>query len=141
MSAGLPGLEELTILPDGTPGDELARALPDPDQAPAERGRVRGSRARDGLADDGPSLMADLSGGLYPLLLAEYARRLEGCSPAADGAVVRAIGRAMADLVLVQEEGPPSAAGLGSPGELGGVPPSASPPRRGPAEVRETALR
>ncbi|MGO9332991.1 MAG: hypothetical protein ACLQCU_02855 [Acidimicrobiales bacterium] len=105
VSAGLPGLEELTILPEGTLGDELARALPDRGQALAERGRVRDPRDRDSREYDGLSLIADLSGRLYPLLLAEYARRLELCSPAADGAVVRAMGRAMADLEVVRAEG------------------------------------
>lgn len=113
VSVGLPGLEELTILPEGTLGDELARALPELDQALAERGRVRGPRDRDSRADDGLSLIADLSGRLYPLILADCARRLEVRSPAADGAVVRAVGRAMADLEVVQAE---RAALCGRPG-------------------------
>lgn len=62
VSVGLPGLEELTILPEGTLADELARALPDLGQALSERGRVRGPRDRDSRADDGLSLIADLCG-------------------------------------------------------------------------------
>jgi len=98
VSAGLPALAELTLLPDGALGVELARTLPDLGDVPAPQ-------SRDSQADDGRVLIADLSGRLYPLLIGEYARRLEVATPAADGAVVRTIGRAIADLEVIRAEG------------------------------------
>jgi hypothetical protein len=103
VSTGLPGLEELTVLPENHLGDELARALPERDDGSCSAGTAPGSR--DSPPDTGLQLVADVTGGLYPLLLAEYALRLELCTQAADGAVVRTIGRAVADLEVVRAEG------------------------------------
>jgi hypothetical protein len=96
VSVGLPGLAEVTVVPDGPLGAELARALP------ISGGPVQ---SRDIATDDGWSLITDLCDRLYPLLLAEYARRLELASPAADGAIVRALGRVTTDLETVRAEG------------------------------------
>ena len=95
VSAGLPGLAELTVVPDGPLGVALARALPVGASAPV---------GREGPDEDGPSLIADLTAHLYPLLLTGYLRRLEAATPAADGPVVRILGRAVADLEVVQAE-------------------------------------
>jgi hypothetical protein len=99
VSVGLPGLADVTVLPEGPLGAELARALPSRESASSIGG------SRDSETDDGWLLISDLSGRLYSLLLADYARRLELSSPAADGAIARTLGRAMADLEVVRTEG------------------------------------
>jgi hypothetical protein len=96
VSAGLPPPEELTVLPTGTLGDELARALPEIESVPAPG---------VGRRDDGWQLVTELAGRLYPRLVEEYTRRLEKCSPAADGAVARTMRRAVADLESVRADG------------------------------------
>ncbi len=98
VSPRLPSLEELTVLPAGPLGDALSQALPEPDEAWA-------ASPGDSPGDDGWRLLARLSGRFYPLLLADYRHRLAICSPAADGALVRTIGRAVADLETVRAEG------------------------------------
>jgi len=112
VSVGLPSLKDLTVLPDDALGDELARVLPvrllpapvPPDLAPGhDRGPSPGNR--DSRTDDDIRLIADLTGQLYPVLLAAYRRRLELSSPASDGAVTRVLGRAVADLEVVRAEG------------------------------------
>ncbi len=114
VSVGLAGPGELTVLPEGDLGAELARALSAPGEGAGDAGSEGGSggaRASDGLV-----LVEDLVGGLYPLLLAEYARCLGRCSPAADGAALRTLGRAVADLRAVREEGSLLRAAGGSTG-------------------------
>jgi hypothetical protein len=103
VSRGLPGLAELTVLPEGLLGECLARALPEPDNVSSVPAAPSGSR--DSPPDNGLKLVFELTGRLYPLLLAEYALRLELCTPAADRPVVRTIGRAVADLEVVRAEG------------------------------------
>ncbi|MGA3214148.1 MAG: hypothetical protein ABSD97_00470 [Acidimicrobiales bacterium] len=102
LSPGLPGPAELTVLPEDLLGDELARALPEQGDD-AFPGMAAGFC--DSPSDNASQLVADLAGGLYPVLLARYRLRLQLSSPAADGAVVRTIGRAVADLEAVQAEG------------------------------------
>lgn len=103
VSVGLPGPEELTVLPVGALGDELARALPDRGHAGPDPGP--GAQSGDLPQDDGLLLVADVSGRLYPCLLGEYARLLDLCAPAADGPLVRTVGRAVADLEVVRAQG------------------------------------
>ena len=103
MSPGLPGLDELTALPGGLLGEELARCLPDRVETGAAPAPGAGGLGRP--PDDGRRLLGDLCGGLYPHLMAEYVRHLEKCTLAADGAVVRTIGRAVADLETIRAEG------------------------------------
>jgi len=98
VSVGLPSFAELTILPDGQLRDELARSLPDPSLEPRPR-------SRDSRGDEGRPLVVDLCDRLYPLLLSDYSRRLEIVSLAADGPVIRVIGRVIADLEAVRSEG------------------------------------
>ena len=103
VSVGLPRIDELTVLPEGVLGSELARVLPDPgcqDFDPASD-----PRTHDRQADDGNSFIDDLCSHLYPSLLAAYGERLETSSPAADGAICRIVGRAVADLEAVRAEG------------------------------------
>jgi len=105
VSVGLPGLKELTVLPEGPLGEELARTHPElPTRTHPERPIGPTRESGDSQPDEGASLVADLCGRLYPLLLAGYARRLESSSPAADGAVVRTLGRLAADLESVRSE-------------------------------------
>ena len=99
VSAGLPGLEELTVLPGGALGEALARWLPESGDGFAD------DEYRDRRSDNGLRLVADVTGRLYPLLIGEYALHLDKCTSTADGAVIRAIGRATADLEAVQQEG------------------------------------
>ena len=103
VSPGLPGLDELTALPGGLLGEELARCLPDRVETGAAPAPGAGGLGRP--PDDGRRLLGDLCGGLYPHLMAEYVRHLEKCTLAADGAVVRTIGRAVADLETIRAEG------------------------------------
>jgi len=98
VSVGLPGLAELTVIPQGPLAEELARALPDPAFDPLPR-------SRDSRGDDGRSVVVGLCDRLYPLLLSEYSLRLELASPAADGPVIRVIGRVIADLEAVRSDG------------------------------------
>jgi hypothetical protein len=103
VSVGLPSPQDLTVLPDDTLGKELARVLPAQVLPASDQGLS--PRDRVSPTDDGLRLIADLSGQLYPVLLAAYLRRLEDSSPAADGAVARVLGRAVADLEVVRAEG------------------------------------
>jgi hypothetical protein len=108
VSVGLPSPQDLTVLPDDTLGKELARVLPAqvlPAQVLPASDQGLSPRDRVSPTDDGLRLIADLSGQLYPVLLAAYLRRLEDSSPAADGAVARVLGRAVADLEVVRAEG------------------------------------
>jgi len=98
VSVGLPGLAELTVIPEGQLAEELDRALPELALEPH-------SRSRDSLGDDARLLVAGLCGRLYPLVRSEYSRRLELASLAADGPVIRVIGRVVADLEAVRSEG------------------------------------
>jgi hypothetical protein len=115
VSVGLPSLDGVTILPEGPLGAELALALP----ALGGAVRVSGDAGLSGEAPSGDArlpgdarpFVAEISSRLYRQLLAGYAHRLEVSSPAADGAVVRTLGRAMADLEAVRAEG--LAIGLG----------------------------
>jgi len=95
----LPGLEELTVLPGGALGEALARWLPESGDGFAD------DEYRDRPSDKGLRLVADVTGRLYPLLIGEYVLHLDKCTPTADGAVIRAIGRATADLEAVQQQG------------------------------------
>jgi hypothetical protein len=104
ISVGLAGLDELTVLPGGAIGDELARSLSKSSDG-AAAGALPGDESRDRRADSGPPLVEDVSGRLYPLLIDEYARYLDKCEPAADGAAMRAVGRALADLEAVRAAG------------------------------------
>lgn len=99
VSVGLPGPYELTVLPGGVLGDELARALP---EAPGE---LVGGEFRDSPTVSGPRLVVDLVERLYPLLAGEYARHLESPGPASDGPMLRCMGRAAADLEAIRADG------------------------------------
>jgi hypothetical protein len=103
VSVGLPGLAELTVLPESVLVVELNRALPDPGAGPA--GPAGGVGGGEAVLGDGCRLVAEITGPLYDLLLAEYALRLGVCTEAADGAVVRSLKRAVADLEVVRAEG------------------------------------
>lgn len=110
VSKGLPGWEELTVVGDGPLGDELARTLPESAGAPRvfpAGGGSSDTRPDSALAfsDAGLELVADLVGRLYPLLLDGYGSHLGACTEAADGAVMRMLGRAVADLEVVRAEG------------------------------------
>jgi len=105
VSVGLPGLDELTIVPPGTIADELARVLPVSDQGLLDFDDSSGSQGRDSAPDNGLPLVAGLCDRLYPLLLADYKLRVERASPAADGAIVRMVRRAASDLEIVLAEG------------------------------------
>ncbi len=75
-----------------------ARVLPPVDARPLPP-------SRNTRTDDGRALIADLSHRLYPFLLEAYNDRMELASPSADGAVVRNLSRAVADLEIVRNEG------------------------------------
>ncbi len=114
VSIGLPNLDDLTVLPAGALADELARVLPSVDAHPLPL-------SRDSGTDDGRVLIADLSHRLYPFLLKAYNDRMELASPPADGAVVRNLARAVADLEIVRNEGATLAGGrVGAGGGAGG---------------------
>ena len=90
VSAGLPGLSELTVCREGELVELLERVMP-----------VR--VGTDPL--DGREIAGEVLGELYPRLLREYAGVLERCEPASDGAVARSVRRAMADLEVIRAEG------------------------------------
>ncbi len=113
VSIGLPDLEDLTVLPAGALAEELARVLPLVDARPLPP-------SRDTRTDDGRALIADLSHRLYPFLLEAYNDRMELASPSADGAVVRNLSRAVADLEIVRNEGAVLAGGRGGAGGSAG---------------------
>jgi hypothetical protein len=99
VSVGLPGADELTVLPTSALADELARALPE------GAGKLAGAESRDSQTVSGPRLVADIVERLYPLLLVEYARHLLRPSPASDGPMLRGLGRAAADLEAIRADG------------------------------------
>lgn len=113
VSVGLPSLDEVTVLPDGPLGAELDLTLPALGDAVRLAGDARPSESAGEAAEagDARAFVAELSSRLYGQLLAEYSRRLEVSSPASDGAVLRTLGRVVADLEVVRAEG--FAIGLG----------------------------
>jgi hypothetical protein len=105
VSVGLPPIAELTVLPEGELVDELSRVLPEREAASDGPVVAEGTgNVRNGDRD-GRWLVGELVGPIYQLLLAQYYRQLEACEPASDGAVVRNLQRAVADLEVVRASG------------------------------------
>ncbi len=104
VSVGLPSAEECTVRPPGPLSEALDRALP-PALEPADGTRSAGPPGGDSPPDGGRELVERLVGGLYVLLGAAYAGRIEGARPASDGPVIRTITRVWFDLRELTEQG------------------------------------
>ncbi len=100
VSVGLPKSDELTCSAGAAVDLVLDRLGPPAREAGRDTGPVLvpTGHGRHGGAPAGPALVEHVATTFYPGLLAAYESRRAACSPAADGPVLRAMVRVIADL-------------------------------------------